>query len=51
MLVEGQEIIIPATGQPEPPRKIDRDKINVDWTTWNDEQDAAGGFRVAPPKK
>jgi len=50
MLVEGQEIIIPATGQPEPPRKIDRDKINVDWTTWNDEQDAAGGFRVAPKK-
>ena len=51
MLVAGQEIIIPATGQPEPPRKIDRDKINIDWTTWNEEQDAAGGFRVEPPKK
>jgi hypothetical protein len=50
MVVEGQEIIIPVTGQPEPPRKIDRDKINTDWTTWNDEQDAAGGFRVAPKK-
>ena len=51
LLVEGQELLIPATGQLGPPRKIDRDKIHVDWTTWNEEQDAAGGFRVAPPPK
>jgi hypothetical protein len=51
MLVNGQELLIAVTGQPGPPRKIDREKINLDWTTWNDEQDAAGGFRVAPPPK
>jgi len=51
MLVEGQELLIPATGQPGPASKIDRDKVNIDWTNWNDEQDAAGGFRVAPPPK
>ena len=51
LLVDGQEVLIPATGQPEQPRKIDRDKIRMDWTTWNEEQDVAGGFRVAPPPK
>ena len=51
LLVDGQELLIPATGQPGPPHKIDRDKLNIDWTTWNEEQDAAGGFRVAPPPK
>ena len=51
LLMGGQEILIPAAGQPETPRKIDREKINVDWTTWNEEQDVAGGFRVAPPPK
>jgi len=50
-LVDGQELLIPPTGQPGPSGKIDRDKINVDWTNWNDEQDAAGGFRVPPPPK
>ena len=50
-LAEGQELIVPATGEPGPPRKIDREKINVDWTKWNEDQDSAGGFRVAPPPK
>jgi hypothetical protein len=51
MLVEGQELLIPTAGRPGPPTKIDREKLNLDWTTWNDEQDVAGGFRVLPPPK
>ncbi len=46
-LVDGQELLLPVTGQPGPPRKIDRDKINISWTQWNEEQDVTGGFRVA----
>jgi len=50
-LVQGQELLVPPTGQPGPPIKIDREKINIDWTQWNEEQDATGGYRVAPPPK
>ena len=51
VLTDGQELTVPGTGQPAAPRKIDREKINADWTKWNEEQDAAGGYRVTPPPK
>lgn len=50
-LADGQELSIPAEAPPGETRRLDRDKIDAAWATWNEDQDRAGGFGSRPPAK
>ena len=50
-LGDGQELFVPNGSSPAETRKLDRQKINLDWAKWNEDQDLAGGYGSRPPEK
>jgi hypothetical protein len=49
-LAEGQELLVPPTGAPKPAVKLKRDKRDLDWLKWNEDQDLAGGYGGRRPE-
>jgi FecR-like protein len=46
----GEELVVPATGAPGPPRALSRESHEEIWVRWNEEQDAAGYGGPMPPR-
>lgn len=44
VLIQDQELIVPATGAPKDVIAVKRDKRDADWIKWNEQQDSAGGY-------
>lgn len=47
----GQELVVPPSGPPGPPRDLTRDKQDGPWIKWNEDQDAAGGQAGKTPAR
>lgn len=50
-LGDGQELFVSGDGQPAETRRLDRDRVDLDWTKWNEDQDLAGGYGGRPVEK
>lgn len=50
-LGDAQELFVSSDGQPGETRRLDRDKVDLDWTKWNEDQDRAGGYGGKPVEK
>jgi hypothetical protein len=51
-LGEDQELLVPAAGAPKKEVvKLKRDKRDVEWLKWNEQQDLAGGYGARRPEK
>ena len=50
-LAADSDLFVPAVGTPAPVRKLEREKLQLDWVKWNEDQDRAGGYaaKAVPP--
>jgi FecR-like protein len=51
VLGDKQELLVPSDGRPGRTRTLDRDKLDLDWVKWNEDQDLAGGYGGTPAEK
>lgn len=51
VLVQDQEVLVPAAGVPKEVTPLKRDKRDVEWVKWNEQQDSAGGYGARVEKK
>jgi len=51
-LAQDQELLVPAAGAPaKDVATLKRDKRDLEWIKWNEQQDAAGGYGARRPEK
>ncbi len=43
-LTQDQELLVPPVGPPNEMGKLKREKRDVEWAKWNEQQDRAGGY-------